>query len=138
MAGRTESHWAKFDDVKMWDGANSKWTRSYRGKMADPTTTNTDRYSAINTNNRATVEMRIFKGSINTTNVRGALGLAHASVEYTRTMSLQEVKDGALSTERFIDYINSKPELYADVTTRMGKVQSTIDTLLYNIANLRS
>ena len=137
MAGRSESNWAKFDDVKMWDGAHNKWVRSYRGKMADPTTTNTDRYSAINTNNRATVEMRIFKGSINTTNVRGALGLAHASVEYTRTMSLQEVMDGALSTEKFIDYINSKPELYADVITRMGKVQSTLDNLLYNIANLR-
>lgn len=137
MAGRTASSWAKFDDVMAYDGQNQKWTRSYKGKMADPTTTSTDRYSAINTNNRATVEMRIFKGSINTTNVRGALGLAHASVEYTRTMSLQEVKDGALSTERFIEYINSKPELYADVITRMGKIESPLSNLLYNIATSR-
>lgn len=136
MAGRSASSWAKFDDVMSYDGQNEKWTRSYKGKMADPTTTSTDRYSAINTNNRATVEMRIFKGSINTTNVRGALGLAHASVEYTRTMTIQEVKEGALSTERFIDYINSKPELYADVTTRMGKIESPLSNLLYNRANL--
>lgn len=136
MAGRSESSWAKFDDVMSYDGTNQKWGRSYKNKVADPTTTSTDRYSAVNTNNRATVEMRIFKGSINTTNVRGALGLAHASVEYTRTMSLQEVKDGALSTERFIDYINSKPELYADVTTRMGKIESPLSNLLYNRATI--
>jgi hypothetical protein len=136
MAGRSASSWAKFDDVMSYDGQNQKWTRSYKGKTADPTTTSTDRYSAINTNNRATVEMRIFKGSINTTNVRGALGLAHASVEYTRTMTIQEVKEGALSTERFIDYINSKPELYADVTTRMGKCGTPLSNLLYNRANL--
>jgi hypothetical protein len=79
--------------------------------------------------------MRIFKGSINTTNVRGALGLAHASVEYTRTMSLQEVKDGSLTTAKFIDYINSKPELYADVITRMGKCPSIEAFMLYNRAN---
>jgi hypothetical protein len=135
MAGRSASSWAKFDDATKYDAANNKWVKSYAHKVADPTTINTDRYSAVNTNNRATLEMRIFKGSINTTNVRGALGLAHASVEYTRTMSLQEVKDGGLTTAKFIDYINSKPELYADVITRMGKCPSIEAFMLYNRAN---
>jgi hypothetical protein len=135
MAGRSGSSWAKFDDAMKFDATNNKWVKSYAHKVADPTTTNTDRYSAVNTNNRATVEMRIFKGSINTANVRGALGLAHASVEYTRTMSIQEVKDGSLTTAKFIDYINSKPELYADVITRMGKCPSIEAFMLYNKAN---
>ena len=135
MAGRSASSWAKFDDATKYDAANNKWVKSYAHKVADPTTINTDRYSAVNTNNRATLEMRIFKGSINTTNVRGALGLAHASVEYTRTMSLQEVKDGSLTTAKLIDYINSKPELYADVITRMGKCPSIEAFMLYNRAN---
>jgi len=134
MAGRSSSNWAKFDDALKYDG--TKWQRSFAHKVANPETTSTDRYSAINTNNRATVEMRIFRGSINTTNVRGALGLAHASVEYTRTLTLQDIKDGSLKVEKFIEYINSKPELYADVITRMGKVESTISTLLYNRAQL--
>jgi hypothetical protein len=135
MAGRSASSWAKFDDVMTYDSETRIVGRSYKNKVADPTTTSTDRYSAINTNNRATVEMRIFKGSINTTNVRGALGLAHASVEYTRTMSLQQVKDGSLTTGNFIDYIHSKPELYADVITRMGKCPSIEAFMLYNRAN---
>lgn len=137
MAGRSESSWAKFDDVRSYNPETRQWTNAFKYKIADPTTTSTDRYSAVNTNNRATLEMRIFKGSINTTNVRGALGLAHASVEYTRTMPLQEVKDGALKVEKFIDYIKSKPELYADVITRMGKIETPLSNLLYNIANLR-
>ena len=136
MAGRSASSWAKFDDAQKWNPDTSKWDKSFKHKIADPTTVNTDRYSAVNTNNRATLEMRIFKGSINTTNVRGALGLAHASVEYTRTMSLQEVKDGGLTTAKFIDYINSKPELYADVITRMGKCPSIEAFMLYNRAQL--
>ena len=135
MAGRSASSWAKFDDAQKWNPDTSKWDKSFKHKIADPTTVSTDRYSAVNTNNRATLEMRIFKGSINTTNVRGALGLAHASVEYTRTMSLQEVKDGSLTTAKFIDYINSKPELYADVITRMGKCPSIEAFMLYNRAN---
>ena len=125
MAGRSESNWAKFDDAMKFDATNNKWVKSYAHKVADPTTVNTDRYSAVNTNNRATVEMRIFKGSINTTNVRGALGLAHASVEYTRTMSIQDVKDNALCASNLIKYIESKPELYADTIIRIGKARLT-------------
>lgn len=125
MAGRSASSWAKFDDVMTYDSETRIYGRSYKNKVADPTTTSTDRYSAINTNNRATVEMRIFKGSINTTNVRGALGLAHASVEYTRNMSIQEVKDGALCASNLIKYIESKPELYADTIIRIDKARLT-------------
>ncbi len=125
MAGRSGSSWAKFDDVMAYDNATDKYRRTFKHKVADPTTTSTDRYSAVNTNNRATVEMRIFKGSINTTNVRGALGLAHASVEYTRTMSIQDVKEGSLCASNLIKYIESKPDLYADTIIRIGKALLT-------------
>lgn len=122
MAGRSASSWAKFDDVMSYNGETSTWSRSYKHKVADPSKTSTDRYSAVNTNNYATVEMRIFKGSINTTNVRGALGLAHASVEYTRNLTLSDIKAGALKKDQFIEYINAHPDLYADTIIRMGKV----------------
>jgi hypothetical protein len=125
MAGRSASSWAKFDDVMAYDTETDKYRRTFKHKVADPTTVNTDRYSAVNTNNRATVEMRIFKGSINTTNVRGALGLAHASVEYTRTMSIKDVKDNALCASNLIKYIESKPDLYADTIIRIGKALLT-------------
>jgi len=125
MAGRSASSWAKFDDVMSYNTETRVVGRSYKNKVADPSRTSTDRYSAVNTNNYATIEMRIFKGSINKTNVRGALGLAHASVEYTRTMSIQEVKDGALCASNLIKYIESKPELYADTIIRIGKARMT-------------
>jgi hypothetical protein len=131
MAGRSASSWAKFDDATKYDAANNKWVKSYAHKVADPTTINTDRYSAVNTNTRATLEMRIFKGSINTTNVRGALGLAHASVEYTRTMSLQEVKDGGLTTAKFIDYINSNS--IENIKSDIEKLPKVFNTYLKSV-----
>lgn len=125
MAGRSHSHWAKFDDVMVYD--NGGYHRSYKRKVASPPNhQSTDRYSAVNTNNRATVEMRIFRGSLNVINIRGALGLAHASVEYTRNMSVQDVRNGSLNADKLIEYIESQPELYADTITRMNKAVTKV------------
>jgi hypothetical protein len=59
MAGRTSSHWAKFDDIIDENGK-----KSFKGKFDQRS--GSDRYSAVNTNNRSTLEMRIFRGSLNT------------------------------------------------------------------------
>ena len=40
------------------------------------------------------------------------MDLAHASVEYTRTLTLQQVKDGALSRDTFIAYVRENLSLY--------------------------
>jgi hypothetical protein len=112
LAGRSSSHWAKFDDVV--DQETGK--KSFKNKFDRH---GSDRYSAVNTNNRNTLEMRIFRGSLNPRFIKSAIDLAHASVEYTRVMSVQQVRDNALSTLKFVEYIESKPDLYQSLNERI-------------------
>lgn len=122
MAGRNSSRWAKFDDVVRKDWTGDKWKeyKSFKDKLED--NGRTDRYSAVNTNNRHTLEMRIFKSSVNMDTVMSQISLAHASVEYTRRLSVQDIKDGALSHERLIEYITANAELYPELTARLERV----------------
>jgi hypothetical protein len=112
LAGRSSSHWAKFDDnVDPTTGQKSLKHKFERG--------GSDRYAAVNTNNRQTLEMRIFRGSLNPRFIKSAIDLAHASVEFTRVMSVKEVRDDGLSCLNFRQYIESKSELYPSLNDRI-------------------
>lgn len=50
-----------------------------------------NRYSAVNVNNRHTVEVRIFAGSVDAQEIRAALQLVHGSIEYARTLDAASV-----------------------------------------------
>ena len=118
IAGRESSRWAKFDDVQQAkpNGVDEngyrtyKSYRSYKDKIFNGS--HTDRYSAVNTQNHGTLELRIFKSSTKPERIKGYMDLAHASVEYTRNLTLQQVKDGALSDVAFITYIRENGSLY--------------------------
>jgi hypothetical protein len=112
LAGRSSSHWAKFDDI--FDPNTGQ--KSFKNKFDRH---GSDRYSAVNTNNRNTLEMRIFRGSLNPRFIKSAIDLAHASVEYTRVMSVREVRDDGLSCLKFRQYIESKPDLYPSLIERI-------------------
>ena len=112
LAGRSSSHWAKFDDNV--DPNTGK--KSFKHKFERH---GSDRYSAVNTNNRNTLEMRIFRGSLNPRFIKSAIDLAHASVEFTRVMSVKEVRDDGLSCLKFRQYIESKSELYPSLNARI-------------------
>jgi hypothetical protein len=112
LAGRASSHWAKFDDI--FDPATGQ--KSFKNKFDRM---GSDRYSAVNTNNRQTLEMRIFRGSLNPRFIKSAIDLAHASVEFTRVMSVKEVRDDGLSCLKFRQYIESKPDLYPSLIERI-------------------
>lgn len=129
LAGREASHWAKFDDVVRvqremdehgyW---NYKQWRSYKRKLARHNDNTSDRYSAVNTLNRHTLEMRIFRGSINSKTVKAAIDLAHASVEYTRELRVPDVWADALVAENFMEYIRMNVELYPELNERMNRL----------------
>lgn len=128
LAGRSSSRWAKFDDAEQgsYDGprdddGNFTWVsrRNLKNKLENPR--NSDRYSAINTQNHATLEMRIFRSSVNSTTVKAFIDLAHASVEYTRTLSVKDVREGALEDWRFVKYIHDKADVYPELATRVAK-----------------
>lgn len=131
IAGRSSSRWAKFDDAQTdyvsedADG-HREWRhrRSLKSKLDNAR--NSDRYSAVNTQNHATLEMRIFRSSVNSNTVKSFIDLAHASVEYTRRLSVRDVREGLLSANNFIKYIQDNAELYPELTTRVAQVATQL------------
>jgi hypothetical protein len=135
LAGRTSDQWAKFDDIyqreykrnedgervfNMDTGYEITTKRTFKHKL--DTDRNSDRYSAVNTNNHATLEMRIFRGSVNGDTIKSQLDLAHASVEYTRNLTVQDVTQGALLSDSFMWYIFEHELLYPELVARIDKL----------------
>jgi hypothetical protein len=126
LAGRSSSNWAKFDDVMVYNSTKQEYERSFARKLSSRR--DSDRYSAVNTNNRATLEMRIFRGSVNSSNVKSALDLAHASVEYTRNLTVPQVREGALGRMNFIQYLHDNKDKYPHLLSRMDRLFITSDS----------
>jgi len=121
LAGRKNSRFARFDDVYKPDewgipqfNLQEKIHRGYR----------TERYGAVNTNNDYTLELRFFRGNMKREGVMTALELCHASVEYTRDLSVPDVKLGMLKWEWFYDWVSANNGLYPNLYLRMSKVPS--------------
>lgn len=77
-----------------------------------------DRYSAVNTENENTLEVRVFKGSLRPERVLSALEFVHASVEYTRELRVSS-KAKPFSWLRFTSYIASNINTYANLALIM-------------------
>jgi hypothetical protein len=135
LAGRTSDQWAKFTDIyqreykrdangerifNLDNGYEITSKRTFMHKLQPDR--NSDRYSAVNTNNRETLEMRIFRGTVNSETIKAQLDLAHASVEYTRTLTVQDIQQGALSADLFMWYIFQHEHLYPELATRIDKL----------------
>jgi hypothetical protein len=108
ISGRSDNNYATFQDKgnlvrKVKDGYQSS-----------------GRYSAINTENDATIEVRVFKGSLRKERVLSALEFVHAAVEYTRDIKVSS-KNHALSWLKFTGYISANSELYPNLVTIMSE-----------------
>lgn len=135
LAGRTSDQWAKFTDIYQREYARDRNgerifhentgyeiinKRTFMHKLDRER--NSDRYSAVNTLNRETLEMRIFRGSVNGDTIKSQLDLAHASVEYTRNLTVQDVTQGALTSDNFMWYIFEHEYLYPELVARIDKL----------------
>lgn len=78
------------------------------------------RFSAINTENDATIEVRVFRGSLRKERVLSAIEFVHASVEYTRSIKVTS-KNHALSWLKFTGYVADNAELYPNLVTIMSE-----------------
>ena len=122
LAGRKNSRYASFSDVYKPD----EWgvpQFTLRDKIHNKGW-NTERYSAVNTNNDYTLELRFFRGNMKREGIMSALELCHASVEYTRDMTLSDVKLGMLKWEWFADWVATNNGIYPNLYLRMSKVPS--------------
>ena len=134
LAGREQSRWASFDDIVsnqiMYD-ENGNYALNEHGDYKYITKRdiasklqgyNTERYSAVNTRNRETLEIRIFKGTVNTNTIKSHIDLAHASVEYTRNLTVRDVREGALGAGHLVQYILQNSTLYPELCERINRV----------------
>ena len=96
LAGRGDvdySHCFDHWDRKAYLADNVK--RHKRGRSAG------DRYMWINLQNRNTVEIRMFRGSLKPERLLANIEFLHALIEYTRTMTTRQAFAGALKFDVF-------------------------------------
>jgi hypothetical protein len=122
FAGR-KTDYARFNDVYTFNEYDQP-VRSFKHKVTSPRRSNTERYSAVNTQNMDTLELRFFRGTMNTSTILSALDLVQAMVEYTRDLRLDEVKLGALDWTWFADYVRDNNGLYPDLYSRLDTLAS--------------
>lgn len=120
FAGR-KSDYARFNDVYTFNEYDQP-VKSFKHKVGSPNKYHTERYSAVNTQNRDTLELRFFRGTMNTSTILSALDLVQAMVEYTRDLRLDDVKLGALDWAWFADYVRDNNGLYPDLYSRLDKL----------------
>ena len=78
------------------------------------------RYSAINSDNSATLEVRVFRGSLKPERVLMALELVQCSVEYTRGLHVS-ASNKALSWMMFTRYVADNASTYPHLFSAMEK-----------------
>ena len=123
LGGRKGSRYATFADVYQHDEYGiPRFTVKHKVQRNG---WSTERYSAVNTNNEHTLELRFFRGNMKREGIMSALELTHAAVEYTRDLSVSDVKLGMLSWEWFADWVAINNGLYPNLYVRMARVPST-------------
>ena len=108
LAGRRTSTYATFED---------------KGRLVDKVkhgAQHNGRYSAINSENSATLEVRVFRGSLKPERVLMALELVQCAVEYTRDLHVS-ASNKALSWMMFTRYVVDNTSTYPHLFTAMEK-----------------
>jgi hypothetical protein len=108
IAGRSSSDYASFSD-KGRLVRKVKQNESERGH-----------FSAVNVENYATLEIRVFKGSLRKERILSALEFVSASVEYTRNLKVTGTNT-ALSWLRFTAYVSQEATTYPSLALIMSE-----------------
>ena len=90
----TTNHYCKKYDGFNGSGENS--TKKLLGKFK-PCKDSRDRYHALNLTNSATIEFRIFKGTLNPLTLRATVQLCDTLVQYCKTHTTPEVQTATWS-----------------------------------------
>ena len=108
IAGRSSSSYATFED---------------KGKLVPKIKygeQSNGRYSAVNTENDSTIEVRVFRGSLRKERVLSAIEFVTASVEYTRNLKVTS-KNHALSWLGLSSYVMSNVDQYPNLAIIMSE-----------------
>lgn len=107
VARRVSHEWARFDN-----GDRERVMEFVKGAKSS-------RHKAINTQNEHTFELRVFASSLVAQEVQAALGLAAASVEYTRNLTVRDIsRNHAWQWSSFVTWLSGKRE-YAPLAAEL-------------------
>ena len=107
---------------------NGKKDIKSRKEEAEVKSGYTDRYRPINTNNRATIELRMFNGRSDPAFIMRCIQFTASVVEYTRHRS---GKDG-LSWEGYVRYVLANAKDYDALAMHLMSARKTLTTLAKN------
>jgi hypothetical protein len=112
IARRDSGEWAA------WSGNDRMRAKDYaKGRR------NGARYSAVNVQNRETFEVRVFASTLDTDELRAALDLVAASVEYTRGLTVADITHGdGWTWDAFVTWADQRPEYAALVAMARQEV----------------
>lgn len=80
-----------------------------------------NRYVAVNCTNRNTLEVRIFRGSLNETRIRSAFELVIGAQDYTRQISIRDIHLGKLRWNHFADFLRANETKYPNANHYLNK-----------------
>jgi hypothetical protein len=110
--------------VQLLSGRASDWARfNDKGRLVhkindDGYFVGDGHYSAVNTENSETLEVRVFRGSLRKERVLSAVEFVHCATEYTRIMKVVP-KDRPMAWTRFCSYLVDKTDQYPNLFTIM-------------------
>jgi hypothetical protein len=110
--------------VQLLSGRSSDWARfNDKGRLIHKISDSgyfvgDGHYSAVNTENSETLEVRVFRGSLRKERVLSAIEFVHCSTEYTRNMKVVP-KDRPMAWTRFCSYLVDKTDQYPNLFTIM-------------------
>ena len=139
-AFKDENHLVRFTKL-IYDNKNA--VRSIAGRSSDYARFNDEKKligkikggidadghcSAVNVENEHTVEVRVFRGSLNKTRILSAIEFCHAAVEHTRNMKVTP-KDRPFAWTKFMSFVVNEsvrnPNKYNNLNEIMESVANT-------------
>lgn len=119
LAGRRSS-WAKFDD-------KGKIVRKVKNKWQSD-----GRYSAVNVEPSATIEVRVFKGSLRKERVLACIEFVHAAVEYTRDLPVVYTESPFAWTS-FMTYVFNNRKTYPNLMVILNELMAQATNSANNV-----
>lgn len=126
FAGRNSSYarFARENFLNFYDYDRNRHSSSTFMEHAKGKSRNDDRYTAVNLQPVATIELRFFRPSLRTETVKAALEFCSALHEYTAQLNTKEVLDGALKWPKFRKWVAGKAKyniLNSRITERLNE-----------------
>lgn len=108
VAQRPSCSWARWTSNGSIEDSDESLPDVIKGKAS-----NHERYVALNFQNSETIELRYFRGNLRTDAIVARLEFVHAMWEYTRGLSVRDVRAGALKAEPFMAWTRANIDQYA-------------------------